>query len=455
MSAIIHNPTAVADRADLTELQAVMPAGISRDGSELLLHGCKLSDLAGDYGTALYVVDVEQALDSLRAYQAAFPRVAYAGKAFLCKEWCRLLEAEGAWLDVSGGGELALALAAGFDPARVIVHGNNKTPVELVEALAASVGLIAVDSFEELARLEELAAGKSGGKSASERRQRILLRVKPGITAETHSYINTGSEDSKFGFGLADGKARLAVQQALAAEHLELLGLHMHIGSQIMDTAGFGAAIKVMCAFMSALQDELGWTAQLLDIGGGLGIAYSAGDHPLAIADFGAFCKTCLESETAAFGLAKPELMVEPGRSIIGQAGLTLYTVGTVKDLAELDPPVKYVAVDGGMSDNIRYPLYGARYESVIANKADQTRDELVTIVGKHCESGDILALDASLQHAEVGDTLCMFGTGAYCMSMSSNYNMQPRPAVLFVGPGRERIVVERETYADLFRKDV
>ncbi|MDR1088479.1 MAG: diaminopimelate decarboxylase [Coriobacteriales bacterium] len=454
MAHLAHDPAIRADRRTTLELGAVLPQTAEVRHGHLYVGGVDMVELAREQGTALYVMDVAQIRQQLRAYREALGaanQVVYAGKAFLNKAMVKLLIAEGSWLDVSSGGELAIALAAGFDPGHIVMHGNNKTEAELTEAIQAGVGLIVADCFEELDRISRITTERGSTQS-------ILLRVKPGVVADTHAFIRTGAEDSKFGFGLSGGEggsggaARMAVENALALPGIHLAGLHAHIGSQIFALASFAETIAVLADFMGALRTSSGFTPEILDLGGGLGIAYQAADEPATIRDLGSLLTTHLASCCGELGLPLPRLMVEPGRSVVATAGLTLYTVGVIKKLKGLRC---YVAIDGGMTDNIRTALYDARYEATLANRAAAPRDTVVTLAGKHCESGDVVALDASLQSPEIGDIVAVFGTGAYNASMSSNYNAQVRPGVVFVEDGEARLVQRRETYADLTARDV
>jgi diaminopimelate decarboxylase len=325
---------------------------------------------------------------------------------------------------------------------RIFAHGNNKTEREIIEILENGVGRVVVDSFDELDRISRLATERG-------LTQRVLIRVTPGIIADTHAYIQTGSEDSKFGFGMRDGLAMEALRRSLSLPGIELMGLHMHIGSQIFELKSFAKAVEVIVHFMDKIKQETGFAVRELDVGGGLGIAYGVPDEPSTIREYGKVIVDDIKEHCQEHGLDVPRILCEPGRSIVGNAGVTLYTVGTIKVI----PGVRtYVAVDGGMTDNIRTPLYGARYEPIIANKADRPRDTVVTIAGKHCESGDIVVGNTPLQEVEIGDILCVFATGAYCQSMSSNYNKQVRPGVIMVADGVARTVVRRETYEDLLR---
>jgi diaminopimelate decarboxylase len=453
MAHIAHDPEACPDGLTTLELNAVLPQNTRLKGRHLEIGGVDCVALAHRCGTALYVMDEAQMRASLRAYLEAFAarwpnfEVAYAGKAFLCKAMCQLVAEEGGWLDVSGGGELAIARAAGFDPAHIIVHGNNKTLDELRDAVGAPAGHIVADNFEELTRIEQLA-------TFAERIQPVLLRIKPGIVADTHDYIRTGGEDSKFGFGLSDGWALRAFEQAFNAGHLDIRGLHFHIGSQIFDYDSYEAAVEVLFDFIAQLRESYGWLPRVLDLGGGVGVAYQATDKPAGIEAFVETLTAAVRKQCARLDIAedKLKLIVEPGRSIVANAGVTLYTVGSIKELEGIRT---YVAVDGGMTDNIRTALYGAHYECAIADRADAPRDALVTVAGKHCESGDVVAIDASVQQPRVGDVLAVFTTGAYNQSMASNYNKQPRPAVVWLRDGEVREVIRRETYDDLMRCEV
>lgn len=433
------------------DLGAVLPQTAQIKDDHLYIGGVDTVELAKEYGTALYVMDELHIRTQLRNY-LEWTRfhwknvdVVYAGKAFISMAMCKLVEEEGCFLDVSSGGELALALASGFPAERIFSHGNNKTLPELTEAIEAGVGRIVVDSFEELERIDQLACERN-------LQQSVLIRVTPGVVADTHEYIQTGSEDSKFGFGLKDGLALDAVKRALQLPGVDLRGLHMHIGSQIFALNSYAKAIEVIVHFMDEIREQTGFTVAELDTGGGLGIAYGVPDEPSTIKQYGKVIVDDIKEHCEQHDLPVPRIMVEPGRSIVANAGVTLYTVGTIKAIPNIRT---FVAIDGGMTDNIRPALYGARYEPVIANKADKPRDSVVTIAGKHCESGDVVVVNTPLQTAEVGDIVCVFATGAYCQSMASNYNKQVRPGVVFVKDGQARLVVRRETYDDLMRCEV
>ena len=440
-----------ADGRTTMQLGPVLPKTAEVRGSHLFIGGVDMVELAAEQGTALYVFDEADLRDRMERYREAFCErypnsgVLYASKAFLNKGVLRIAADEGMFLDVSGGGELACAQAVGFPMERVFVHGNNKTEAELREAISAGVGRIVLDTRIELGRVSRI-AGELGVT------QKVLMRITPGVEADTHEYIKTGCEDSKFGFTMLDDFAFKCVGDVLAAPNVDLVGFHCHIGSQIFALHSFAEAVQVMVKFAARVRDTYGLVIEDLDMGGGLGIAYLADDEPSSIEEFAqctsdAVMQACLEC-----GLAMPRLLVEPGRSLVANAGVTLYTVGVMKTLPNIR---KYVGIDGGMSDNIRTALYHASYEAVIANKADEPRTEIVTLCGKHCESGDAVVLDGSIQRPDMGDIVCVFATGAYCYTMSSSYNGQPRPAIVFVRDGEARVVTRRETYADLMVRDL
>ncbi len=451
MSLPASDLTKQPDLRTTMELGAVLPATAEVRDDHLFIGGVDMVELAREQGTALYVFDEADLVARMEAYREAFRAryensdIIYASKAFLNKEVLRLAQREGLCLDVSGGGELACAQSVGFPMERVFVHGNNKTPQELEEAISAGVGRIILDSRIELARVSEI-AGRLG------KTQDIYMRITPGVEADTHEYIRTGCEDSKFGFTMLEDFAYKCVADVLAAPNVRLAGLHCHIGSQIFALHSFREAAQVMVEFMARIREGYGYLIEELDLGGGLGIAYTAEDKPSSIDDFAEVTCAAVREFCADHDLPLPRLLVEPGRSLVANAGVTLYTVGILKTLPGIR---KYVAVDGGMSDNIRTALYHADYEPVIANKAGQPRTEIVTLCGKHCESGDAVVIDMPLQHPDLGDVVCVFGTGAYNMTMASNYNGQPRPAVVFVRDGQARVVTRRETYNDLYARDI
>ncbi|WP_218566220.1 diaminopimelate decarboxylase [Vallicoccus soli] len=440
--------------ADLSALDArVWPRGAERRDGVLRVGGLDVRELADTYGTPLFVLDEDDFRSRCRDYRRAFgdeADVYYAGKAFLCTAVCRWVQEEGLSLDVSTGGELAVALAADFPAERIVFHGNNKSTRELERAVRAGVGRVVVDSYEEIDRLALVA-------DRARVRQRVLVRVTVGVEAHTHEFIATAHEDQKFGFSLAGGAAAEAVRRVLDASSLELVGLHSHIGSQIFDTAGFEVAAHRVVGLLGQVRDEHGVELPELDLGGGLGIAYTDADDPLDVKVIADALRTIVERECRALGLPVPRLAVEPGRAIAGPGTVTLYEVGTVKEVATGTAGLsrRYVSVDGGMSDNIRTALYGADYSVSLANRASGAEPVLSRVVGKHCESGDVVVRDAWLPADTASpDLLAVPATGAYCRSMASNYNHVPRPPVVAVRDGRARVVVHGETEDDLLRLD-
>jgi diaminopimelate decarboxylase len=423
---------------DPIEGSAVFPAGSRVNGrGHLEVGGCDLVELAAELGTPAYVYAEDDMRARAAAYREAFEshgaeyEVIFASKALPCTAAYRLFAEEGLSVDVASGGELHMALRAGFEPERIHMHGNNKSDEEILLATRSGVGHLILDSFDEIDRCERLL----------DRPQRVLIRVTPGIKPSTHDYIQTGQLDSKFGFGLEDGLAARAIERALASERLELVGLHAHIGSQIFELEPYTLAIR-------ALGELAGEWCRMVNVGGGLGVAYTATDEPPSIADY---VEVKLRGVAEVFG-AGVKILVEPGRSLIANAGVTAYRVGTVKEV----PGVRtYVAVDGGMSDNLRPMLYGSRYEAVIADRAAAPARQTATVAGMHCESGDVLVRDVELADPAVGDVLVTPATGAYGYAMANNYNGVPRPPVVFCRDGEARVVVRRETYEDLTARDV
>jgi diaminopimelate decarboxylase len=428
----------------------LLPRTASIDGSgRLRIDDCDVEELARVHGTPLYVYSETELRARGRDYRDAFgaDAVAYSGKAFLCTAMARLVADEGLHLDVAAGGELHVALHAGFPPARIVFHGNNKSEAELRTALDAGVGRIVADSFDELDRIEALVANGAPP-------PRVLVRVTPGVEAHTHEYIATGADDSKFGFTVANGSAREAALRAAKSDAMTLGGFHCHIGSQILSLEAFARAAALVAELAADVARATDTPIDEINLGGGLGVPYTAGDLDApTIAQFGAEVRANFADACATFGLdPAPRLGVEAGRSIAGPAGVTLYTVGTIKEI----PGVRtYVAVDGGMSDNPRPAMYGATYEAAIPARIGAARPLVATVAGKHCEQGDLLVRDAHLPaDLAVGDVLLTPVTGAYGHSMASNYNLVARPAVVFVRDGRARIVVRRETFADLVARD-
>ena len=409
-------------------------ASIGGDG-RLSVGGCDLVDLADEYGTPLFVYDEAHLRARCREAVAAFgDGVAYASKAFLCGAMARLAHEEGMHLDVATGGELAVARRAGVPGDRLVLHGNNKSDLELAMAVDEGVGRIVVDSFDELDRLDALAA-------ATGARPRVLLRITPGVEAHTHEFVATGQDDSKFGFTVSTGLAAAAVERAAASTSVELVGLHAHIGSQVFEVGAFARAVEVLAGF------AVPFGLPELSVGGGLGVPYVEGESAPTITEWAAGIRAACE----AAGVTA-RVSAEPGRSIVAAAAVTLYRVGTVKDL----PGIRtYVAVDGGMSDNPRPVLYGSGYETLLPRSAEAERPRAVRVVGKHCESGDLLVREGWVpDDLAVGDVLATPVTGAYGVSMGSNYNHVLRPAVVFVADGDARLVVRRETYDDLVLRD-
>jgi diaminopimelate decarboxylase len=431
----------------------VWPATAARSAEGVLtLGGVDVRDLAAQHGTPLLVLDEDDLRARCRSWRQAFDAwpngadVAYAGKAFLSKAVVKVVQEEGLGLDVCTGGELAVALAAGFDPARLWFHGNNKSVAELERAVDAGVGTVVVDSFEEIVRLAAVA-------QRSDVRQRVYVRVTPGVEAHTHEYVQTGQEDQKFGFSLASGAAAEACRRVVGLPSLELVGIHCHIGSHIFDTHGFSLAAHRMVELLAAIRDEHGIELPELDLGGGHGIAYTAADDPMSTADHAAGLRAIVEKECANANLTVPRVIVEPGRAVVGPTTVTVYEVGTVKELPGLRT---YVSVDGGMSDNIRTALYDARYTAVLASRTSTAEPKNVTVCGKHCESGDIVVHDVPLPaDLAPGDLVAVPASGAYHRSMASNYNHVPRPPVVAVKDGASRVIVRRETEDDLLALDV
>jgi diaminopimelate decarboxylase len=417
----------------------------------LEIGGCDAVELVKQFGSPLYVMDEEKLRQNCQEYVNAFKKiypdseVIYASKVFSNLAMCRLVAEEDMGLDVVSGGELYTALTSKFPSGRIYFHGNNKTPEELEMALDARVGRFVVDNFYELEMLNELAKQRKI-------KAKILLRVSPGIDAHTHHYIKTGMIDSKFGLAIANGQAMMGLEKALGMKNIELKGIHCHIGSQIFDLNSYTEAAKTMMAFVNKIKEQTGYVVEELNLGGGLGIYYTEGDTPQPIEELVATICGSVKEEAARYNLPLPKIIVEPGRSIVGEAGVTLYTVGSVKEIPDIR---KYVAVDGGMTDNPRPALYQARYEAALANKMNLPNEEIVSIAGKCCESGDMLIWDIELPRVESGDVLVVSSTGAYNYSMASNYNRNLKPAVVFVNNGVAEVVVKRETYNDLIRNDV
>ncbi|MBA9027259.1 MULTISPECIES: diaminopimelate decarboxylase [Bacillaceae] len=425
--------------------------GKVNDARHLEIGGVDTVQLAAEYGTPLYVYDIELIRERARGFKQTFEnlgisaQVAYASKAFSSIAMIQLVKEEGLSLDVVSGGELYTALKAEFPVERIHFHGNNKSEEELMMALEHNIGCIVVDNFSELELLEELCVFK-------EQKVNILLRVTPGIEAHTHDYILTGQEDSKFGFDLLNGQAEQALKQALNCKWMNVQGLHCHIGSQIFQTTGFVLAAKKIIGQLKKWNEEFGYQPPVLNLGGGFGIRYTEEDTPIPASQYVEEIVREVQNELQGTDIPMPEIWIEPGRSLVGDAGITLYKVGSEKEVPQVR---KYVAVDGGMSDNIRPALYEAKYEAVLANRPLDEVEETVSIAGKCCESGDMLIWDLPLPKSGRGDLLAVFCTGAYGYSMANNYNRIPRPAVVFVENGEAKQVIKRETYEDLVRLDL
>jgi diaminopimelate decarboxylase len=420
-----------------TALSHAYPLGTRvNERGRLEVGGCDVVELAERYGTPAYIYAEDDMRARARAYVQAFEsrtddfEVIYASKALPVTAAYRLMAEEGLSVDVASGGELYLALKAGVEPKRLFMHGNNKTEAELRYAFESRIGYLVLDSFAEIERAERLL----------DRTQDVLIRVTPGIKPSTHSYVQTGQLDSKFGFGLQDGLAAEAVRRVRASQRLDLAGIHAHIGSQIFELEPYTRTIQLLADFID-------FDCRLLNVGGGLGIAYTAEDEPASIEDY---VDVKVRGVQQAFDPV-PRIMIEPGRSLVGNAGVTVYRIGTVKEI----PGVRtYISVDGGMSDNMRPMLYGARYEAAIADRPDAMGTQLATVAGMHCESGDILIKEVALPDPEVGDLLVTPATGAYGYAHANNYNGVPRPPVIFCRDGEARVVVRRETYEDLAARD-
>lgn len=425
--------------------------GINGEG-HLTVGGADCVTLAKEYGTPLYVYDETLIRKTCAEFKASIDefyggngKVLYASKAFSCKEMYRIIRSEGLGADVVSGGELYTALSAGFNAADIFFHGNNKTESELEYAVKSDVGHIVVDNMSELESLCRIAE-KSGKKVG------IMLRIKPGIDAHTHSYILTGRIDSKFGFALENGEAMEAAVRASKCENVCLKGFHCHIGSQIFDTEPFCNAARVMVEFMDAFRKKTGITLPELNLGGGFGVKYIESDGALPFKCFMEKASSALKQKAEELEFPIPKIFIEPGRSIAAPAGLTLYTVGNVKEIKNVRT---YVSIDGGMTDNPRYALYGSDYDIEIADKAAEPKEFVATVAGKCCESGDLIQENALMQTPQRGDIMAVLTTGAYNYSMSSNYNRIPRPAAVMVKNGVSRVIIKRETYEDIVKNDI
>lgn len=407
-------------------------------------------DLVKDFGTPLWIIDEQGFRQNCRKIEQAFARlgesmVIYAGKTLCTSAICKIVAREGLGLDVVSGGELYTAIQAGFPAEKIYFHGNNKSREEITMAVEAGVSRIVVDNFYELRLLNKICREMG-------QEQAVLLRITPGVEAHTHEYIKTGQIDSKFGFTLPDGQAMEGVKEAISLDKVNLMGLHCHIGSQIFVMQSFQHATSIMMDFIAEIKKITGCEMTELDMGGGLGIYYHSGDEPPDAEDWAQAVMLTVQAKARELGLTAPRVVVEPGRSIAGPAGITLYTAGSVKEVKGIR---KYLAVDGGMVDNPRPALYGSKYTAIIANRANEAATEKVSVAGKCCESGDMLIWDCDLPAVAAGDIIAVFATGAYNYTMSSNYNRLPRPAMVLVNNGSADLIVKRETYEDLIRNDL
>lgn len=419
---------------------------LTNELEHLTIDGADAVSLAETYGTPLYVYDVSKIRQTMRAFKTLFEKenvpyvVSYASKAFATKAIYQVAQQEGIHADIVSGGELVTAIKAGFDTKHLSFNGNNKSFDELTLAVEKGVGTIIVDNFLELKLLSTIA-------QEHQIKQDILLRISPGISAHTHEFISTGQQDSKFGFDLLTGQAKEAFQIAKNDDNLNLRGLHAHIGSQIFDVTGF----EKNAALLADTAQSWGWQPAVINVGGGFGIRYTADDKPLPESEYVAAIIRTLKGKAASYDWKMPEIWIEPGRSIVGPAGQTLYTIGSRKDIPDIR---HYLAVDGGMGDNIRPALYQAQYEAVLANQPNAQTKEVVRVAGKYCESGDVLVWQQALPETQPGDILSVLATGAYGYAMASNYNRNPRPAVVFVENGKHQLVVARETYEHIMSLD-
>jgi len=447
-----HPPAAAVDLNALEP--AIWPRGARRADGVLMLGDVDVRSLAEQFGTPLYVCDADDVRSRCREYIEAFgpdARVFYAAKAFCSRAMLRWVSAEGLGVDVCTGGELEVALSAGVPPDMITLHGNNKSLDELARAVSAGVGHIVLDSFEEIARLAFVAEPRAADSASAW--PRVLVRVTTGVEAHTHEFMATAHDDQKFGFSLASGAADEAVRRVLACPGLDFAGLHSHIGSQIFDTAGFEVAARRVLELAIRIREEHGVSISELDLGGGFGIAYTPEDDAPSVKELAQSLLTIVDRQCSSAGLPRPRLTVEPGRAIVGSSTVTLYTVSTIKDVDGLRT---YVSVDGGMSDNIRTALYDASYSCSLASRASAEQPMLSRVVGKHCESGDIVVRHAWLpSDLAPGDLLAVPATGAYCRSLASNYNHVPRPAVVAVSDGTASVIVRRETVEDLLSLDI
>ncbi|MCI1945451.1 diaminopimelate decarboxylase [Clostridium luticellarii] len=416
----------------------------------LYIGGVSAEDLAKKFKTPLYVVDENLVRDKCKRYYRAFEgdknnKITYAGKAFLNLAMCNIINSEKLYLDVVSGGELYTAFKSGFPMEKVYFHGNNKTPEEIEMGVRLGVGRFVVDNLCEMEKINSAAQERN-------KIQKVLLRVTPGIEAHTHDYIKTGQVDSKFGFTMLNGETMDVIKKARNMSNLKFVGIHCHIGSEIFEIKPYEDEVEIMLGLAKKIKYEIGYEIEELNLGGGFGIYYAEGDKPRSIEDFCSIILKKARMEAQKLNIKLPSLIIEPGRSIIGNAGTTLYTIGSIKNIPGIR---KYVFVDGGMSDNIRPALYKASYECAVANKIQESGEETVTVGGKCCESGDILIKDVKLPKVETGDILAVFTTGAYCYSMASNYNKIPIPAVVLVKDGEAKLISKRQSFDEIIENEI
>ncbi len=424
----------------------------TNSNGHLTIGGCDTVELAQIYGTPLYVLDENVIRNNCREYLQSFDKYyngnglpSYASKALCCKEICRIINQENMGLDVVSSGELYTALSVNFPADKIHFHGNNKTADELKFALDNNIGKIVVDNISELHRLDKIAG--ECGKVA-----KISFRIKPGVDAHTHDFVKTGQIDSKFGFALETGEALNAVKESIKCSNVELNELHCHIGSQIFDVEPFVTASEIMLDFIALIQSETGLLIKQLNLGGGFGIHYTTKDTPMPYDNYIKEVSVRVKQKAEQLNIPVPYIYIEPGRSIVGEAGITLYTVGAIKEIPNVR---KYVSIDGGMADNIRYALYKSEYTIVNATNANATPDDIITLAGKCCESGDLIQENAPVATLSVGDTVAVLSTGAYNYSMASNYNRIPRPAMVMVNNGKHRLIIHRESFEDIVKNDI
>ncbi len=417
----------------------------------MVFGGCDVTELVKEYGSPLYIVNESSIRDVCKGFKKTLDesglvgKIYYASKAFTNVAMCKIVSSEGLGLDVSSKGELYTALSAGVNPKDIILHGNNKLPDELEMAIDNKIGRIAIDAFEEIELIDAIAKQKNI-------KVDVVLRLKPGIDSHTHKFIQTAQVDSKFGLGITDGQALKAVLRIMNSDTMVLHGIHCHIGSQILEAQPYELAAKILTDFLVEINEETGVMLEEINFGGGYGVHYTTDDKPLTPSEHMAAVIDALKIECEKKNISVPHVCIEPGRSVIAEAGITAYTVGTIKDIEGVR---KYVSVNGGMTDNPRLALYDAKYVALIANKASEPKTEIVSVAGRCCESGDMLIWDAPIQKTEVGDTLVVLTTGAYNYSMASNYNRVPIPAAVLVNNGAAELIVKRQTTEDLLRNDV